>query len=370
MPDKSVRDKARDYSRQKYTFAIIGIFYLFLLLWLSLALGLSKTLAQGILRLTQPAYLNLPVYLLLVYVLYWCLDFPLAFLGSFKLEHKFSLSNQKFSDWLRDQIKSGIIAYIISLILLGSFYFILKNNPRTWWLIISLFWVFFSVILSKVTPVIIIPLFFKYKKLDNQELRQKIIRLAEKMRVGILDVFEIDFSKKTIKANAAFLGIGSTKRVILADTLKEKYSADEIEAILAHEFAHYRMRHLLKLIAVNSLAVILSFYFIFYTSEYSLKIFGIDSLSDLAALPLIMLYLAIFSFIMGPFENYISRRLERNADLAALKETQNPKAFISMMDKLGNQNLADRAPHPLVKFFFFDHPPINERIALAGHFKF
>ena len=366
--DKPTQEKAKDYSRRKYTFAIIEIFYLLLLLWLFLALGLSKILAQGIERLAWPVYLVLPVYLLLIYIFYWCLDFPLTFYRSFKLEHRFFLSNQKLKHWLWDQLKSGLIAYIISLILLSSFYYILKSNPRAWWLIVSLLWIFFSVILSKLTPVVIIPLFFKYKKLNDQELRQKIMRLAEKMRVGILDVFEIDFSKKTLKANAAFVGIGSTRRVILADTLKEKYSADEIEIILAHEFAHYRLRHLVKLIIANSLAIILSFYCIFYTSGYFLEVFGLSSLSDIAALPLIMLYLVCFSLVLGPFENYISRRLEKDADLLALKETQKPQAFISMMDKLSTQNLADRNPHPLIKFFFFDHPPVDERIAFARNF--
>jgi len=362
------QEKAKDYSRRKYTLAITDIFYLLLLLSLFLGLGLSKDLAQGISRLDLPVYLVLPVYLLLIYIFYWCLDFPLTFYRSFKLEHKFSLSNQKPSDWLWDQLKSGLITYIISLILLGTFYFILKNNPQAWWLVVSLLWIFFSLILSELTPVVIIPLFFKYKKLDDEALKRRIMQLAEKMRVGILDVFEIDFSKKTLKANAAFVGIGSTKRVILADTLKEKYSVDEIEIILAHEFAHYRLRHLLKLIMVNSLAIILSFYCIFHTSGYFLNIFGLSLLSDVAALPLIMLYLVIFSLVLGPFENYISRRLEKNADLLALKETQKPKAFISMMDKLSTQNLADRAPHPLIKFLFFDHPPVDERIKLAERF--
>ena len=366
--DKITQERAKEYSRRKYTFAIIEIFYLLALLGLFLGLGLSKILAQSISRPAFSAYLVLPVYLLLIYVFYWCLNFPLNFYCSFKLEHRFNLSNQKLSHWLLDQLKYGLITYIIGLILLGSFYYILKNNPNTWWLVVSAFWIFFSLILSKLTPVVIIPLFFKYKKLNDEELRQKIIRLAEKMRVGTLDVFEIDFSKKTLKANAAFVGIGSTRRVILADTLKEKYSVDEIEIILAHEFAHYRLRHLLKLIMVNSLAITLSFYCIFYTSVYFLNIFGLSSLSDIASLPLIMLYLVIVSLVLGPLENYISRRLEKNADLLALKETHNPQAFISMMDKLSSQNLADRAPHPLIKIFFFDHPPVDERIRLAKNF--
>lgn len=189
------------------------------------------------------------------------------------------------------------------------------------------------------------------------------------MQVKILDCFEIDFSKKTLKANAAFLGWGATRRVVLSDTLRDKYSYDEIEVILAHEFVHYKLKHLLKLILVNSFVIILSFYIIFRTSGYSLKLFGMSSLSDIAALPVMLIYFVLFGIIMQPFENFISRRLERNADMMALKITGLNEAFISMMDKLAKQNLADRNPHPLIKFFFFDHPPIDERIALARSFK-
>jgi len=191
------------------------------------------------------------------------------------------------------------------------------------------------------------------------------MNLAKKMRVKILDCFEIDFSKKTLKANAAFVGWGKTRRVILADTLKDKYSHDEIEVILAHEFAHYRLRHLFKLILTNSLATVLIFYLIFKTNSYVLAVFGLSSLSDLAALPVVLIYFVIFGIVMQPFENYVSRRLERNADRMALLVTGMREAFVSMMDKLAAQNLADRAPHPLIKFFFFDHPPVDERIRMA-----
>jgi STE24 endopeptidase len=281
------------------------------------------------------------------------------------LEHKFCLTNQKIIDWFLDQVKAGAIFYLILVILFEAFYYIFRQNPGTWWLIVSIFWIFFSLILAKLVPIIIIPLFFKYKKLSDETLRQRIINLADRVKVKILDVFEIDFSSKTLKANAAFVGWGRSRRVILADTLKDRYSYDEIEVILAHEFAHYKLRHLLKLIFINSSVMVLSFYFIFKTSGYALKLFGLSSLSDIAALPLILIYFVIFGIIMQPFENYISRRLERNADILALKVTGLKEAFISMLEKLSLQNLADRNPKPLIKFFFFDHPPIDERIAMA-----
>jgi STE24 endopeptidase len=364
MVDKEILAKARRYSSLKYTLAIVDIVYLLFLLFLFQALGLSKTLAVNISGIFK-SYLIVPVYLLIISVIYYLLDFPLNFYRTFTLEHKFCLSPQKIKDWLKDQIKAGIIAYLIGLILVSAFYYILKRYTHIWWLIISLFWIFFSLILARLAPLIIIPLFFKYKRLCDDALRQRIMKLAKNLKIKILDVFEINLSKKTLKANAAFVGWGKTRRVILADTLKDKYSFDEIEVILAHEFAHYRLRHLFKLILVNSLAIILNFYLIFKTSNYTLNLFGLSSLSDIAGLPLVLIYFVLLGIIIEPLKNFISRRLEKNADKLALKVTGLKEAFISMMEKLALQNLADKNPHPIIKFFFFDHPPVDERIAMA-----
>jgi STE24 endopeptidase len=281
------------------------------------------------------------------------------------LEHKFNLSKQKPKAWWIDQLKSGILSYMLSLILILSFYWVLGKFNQ-WWLVISVFWIVFSVVLAKLAPVLIIPLFFKYKKLEDESLRQRIFNLAAKMQVKLMDVFEIDFSKKTLKANAAFTGMGKTKRVLLADTLKDKYTQDEVEVILAHEFAHYRLKHIFKLIVVNSLVTLGLFYLIFKTSVYTLGMFKLNSLLQLSSLPLVFLYFMLFGIIMQPLEAYVSRRFEKDADLLALKVTGAKEAFVSLMEKLAAQNLADRNPHPLVKFFFFNHPPIDERIKIAN----
>ncbi len=357
--------KAKRYSALKYTLAILDTIYLLMLLLVFAGSGISKNLAQALLNLTRNQYIILPLYLLIVSVIYYLLSLPLNLYSSYILEHKFCLSQQKIVDWFKDQIKAGIIYYIITVILIAAFYYILKHYIYTWWWVISLVWIFFSLILARLTPVVIIPLFFKYKKLSDDTLRERIMNLANRMKVKILDVFEIDLSKKTLKANAAFVGIGKTKRVILADTLKDKYSYDEIEVILAHEFAHYKLKHLFKLILVNSLATIVAFYFIFKTSNYALRLFSLSSLLDIAALPIIFLYLVVFGIVTQPFSNYISRNLERNADTLALKVSGLREACISMLEKLEQQNLADRNPHPIIKFFFFDHPPTDERIATA-----
>lgn len=364
----NLQDKAQKYSSLKYGLSIFETIYLAIFLFLFQGLGVSPVLVKGISNLLGQDYLVLPVYLLVIYVAYYILNFPLNFYHSFILEHNFALSHQKVGDWLKDQFKSAVIFYVISLILFEAFYHILEHSPNSWWLIVSLVWIFFSLIMAKLFPLIIIPLFFKYKALTDQNLRQRIIALADKMQVKILNVFEIDFSKKTLKANAAFVGWGKTKRVLLADTLKDRYSHDEIEVILAHEFAHYRFKHIFKLILINSLVTIATFYLIFKSSGYVLGFFGLSSLRDVGAFPLLLLYFVIVGIITTPLENYVSRRLERNADTLALKVSGLKDAFISMMEKLALQNLADRHPSKIIKIFFFDHPPVDERIKSAQSF--
>lgn len=355
---------AKSYSHQKYSLSIIDTVYSIALLLFFLGSGLSLFLENFLKSFGLPHYLLIAVYLLIISFFYYLLNLPLNFYTSYILEHKFNLSHQKPGAWVADQLKSGVLAYILSLVLILSFYWILGRFNQ-WWLVTSIFWIVFSVLLAKLTPVLIIPLFFKYKKLDDEVLRQRIFNLASKMQVKLMEVFEIDFSKKTLKANAAFTGMGKTKRVLLADTLKDKYTYDEVEVILAHEFAHYQLKHMIKLIAVNSLVTLGLFYLIFKTSVYTLGIFKLDSLLQLSSLPLVFLYFMLFGIIMQPLEAYFSRRFEKEADGLALKVTGDKEAFISLMEKLAAQNLADRNPHPIIKFFFFTHPPIDERIKIA-----
>jgi len=355
---------AKSYAHQKYTLSIIDMFYNLALLLIFLGSGLSLWLENLLKNFALPNYLLIAVYLLIISLVYYLLSLPLNFYASFTLEHKFNLTKQRAGAWWMDQLKSGILAYVFSLILILTFYGVLGKFSQ-WWLVISIFWIFFSVVLAKLAPILIIPIFFKYKKLEDQILRQRILDLAAKMQIKLMDVFEIDFSKKTLKANAAFTGMGSSRRVLLADTLKDKYTYSEVEVILAHEFAHYQLKHIIKLIVVNSLVTLGLFYLIFATSSYTLGLFKLSSLQQLASLPLVFLYFLLFGIIMQPLEAYVSRRYEKQADRLALKVTGDKEAFVSLMEKLSAQNLSDRNPHPLIKFFFFTHPPTDERIKIA-----
>jgi STE24 endopeptidase len=361
-------DQAGRYFRRKYALYAVDTVYTLVLLFVFLGSGISNGLAHLAAK-AVPAQFVLPVFLLAIFILYFILSLPLNFYRTFTLEHKFSLSNQAPGDWWMDQLKSGLIGYFIVLLVIAVLLRMVIALPHYWWIGISVFWVFFSFVLARLAPVLLMPLFFKFTPLNDEALKIRIINLAKKMRIGILDVFQIDLSKKSLKANAAFTGMGKTRRVVLADTLKDKYSYDEIEAILAHEFAHYKLKHIFKLLAFNCLLTFFLFYLIFKSCGMALAVFNINALSTPAAVPLFMVYFILFGLITQPLEALFSRICERNADKLALETTRTPEAFISMMNKLADQNLADRAPHPLVKFFFFDHPPIDERIRMAQFFK-
>lgn len=361
--------KAKQYSRIKYTLSIVHTLYLLMLLVIFTRVGAFKILADEINLLVNNSVLRFVFFLLVIHAAYYMASFFIFFYQSFLLEHQFLLSKQKISDWFIEQIKSAAVFFIISFVCLGAFYYVLNNAPFMWWLIVSLVWVFLSVILAQLAPVLIIPLFFKYRRFSDDNLRQRIMRLARSLGVGVCDVFEIDLSKKTAKANAALTGIGRTRRVIIADTLKNNYTDEEIEVILAHEFAHYKLKHIIKLLLFNSANIILSFYLLYAMSPYLLRAFGILSLSSPEFLPVIFIYWICWGIIMSPLENFISRRMEHQADELALSSTGLKEAFISTMEKLSEQNLADRNPSFLIKIFFYDHPPIDERIAMAKSFQ-
>jgi len=360
-----MQTQIKHYWRIRYSLIIFKTFFLIFLIFIFLKSGISERIYLNVLNFSSSRIALIAIYLAIIYFLYSIIFFPLDLYFSFILERRFLLSSQKFFDWFVDKIKSDILFYFFSLIFVEFFYFFLRLSPQNWWMLICGFWIFFALLISKIAPVFLVPLFFKYKKLSDEELRKCIFLLAERMKIKILDVYEIDFSRKTNKANAAFLGIGKTKRIVLSDTLRGKYNLEEIKVILAHEFSHYRLGHLFKLLGMEALFIIFSFYLIFISCGYFLKKFGFTSLEEIASLPLVFLYLIVLEIFFTPLKNFVSRFFERQADRLAIEIIQAKGPFISLMEKLAKQNFTDTSPHPLIKFFFFDHPPIEERIRRA-----
>jgi len=355
-----MEDKVNRYARIKYKLALTDLALTLFLLVILQASGFALWLKASLSNLSNNPFILTAAYCLTIFLIYSAISFPLDLYRSFIIEHQFGLSKQRIFSWGLDYIKSNALGLLIFIILMESFFFFIRAYTGSWWWMSAIFWILLTVVIARIFPVIVIPLFFKYKKIENDALRRRILDLAAKMNVKILDVFEIDFSKKSLKANAAFVGIGKSKRVLLTDTLLGgKFLPEEIEMILAHEFAHFRFKHLLKMVAINALVILLIFYIFFRLDQT-----GID-VKDIANLGTWLMLFMLFQIILTPFMNWMSRIMERNADCAAIKVLRNKESFISMMEKLGEQNLSQRYPPLWAKIFFYDHPPIGERVEFA-----
>jgi STE24 endopeptidase len=309
------------------------------------------------------------VYIILLLILLYVAKLPLNIYEGYFLEHRFHLSNQKISSWFVDDIKKFLISVIVFLIAIESIYLVLRHFPDIWWVYAAITWLFINLVLSKIMPNVIIPLFYKYIPLDNEELRQRILSLFRRCGVAIKDVYAIDLSSKTKKANAFVCGLGKNKRVVLGDTLISEFAPGEIEAVVAHELGHYKHHDILKMILWGFLFSFLVFFVSDIFLKRALLMLGFSRIDDIAFFPIFAICLLFIGFLILPIQNGFSRFLEKRADLFSLKMTQAADEFISMITRLGQMNLADFSPSRFIEVFLYDHPPISKRIKFAEEFK-
>ena len=295
-------------------------------------------------------------------------SFPLSFYGGYVLEHKYGLSNQSILSYFRESMKSMMIGLIIGIPVMMVFYFILKTFPGNWWLIFGAFIFLFSFVLGRLAPVLILPLFHKLIPVTDPVLSGFINEISVKAGVNVNGVYTIDMSKNTNKVNAAFTGIGKSKRILLGDTLVNKFSPDEIKTVFAHEAGHYFHRHIIKLTIISAALTFTGLYLTSTVYNYLVKYYSFESTASLAALPLLGLLLGAYGLITSPISNIISRKFEWEADTFALETTGDNKAFISAMEKLAASNLAEKSPNRVLEFLFHSHPSIEKRIQFAKNF--
>jgi STE24 endopeptidase len=263
---------------------------------------------------------------------------------------------------------------VIVLIAVEGIYLALKKAPRTWWIYVSVVFIIFTIVLVNLAPILIMPLFNVYTPLPEGELRDRLVKLSAKANVEVGDIFTMDMSKQTKKANAMFTGLGNTKRIVLGDNLVDEFTTDEIEVVIAHEMGHNLLRHIWQGILFSAVLAAIGFFIIHLTGPRIINRFKnrlkIENMADVASLPLILLIFSIYSIITMPITPAFSRHLERQADKFALDMTQNKEAFISTMNELAYMNLSDPNPSPVIEFLLYDHPPISKRIRFAEEYRF
>ncbi|MCP4253092.1 MAG: M48 family metallopeptidase [Candidatus Scalindua sp.] len=355
---------SKRYSLQKRIITISGLVVALLYL-LFMGLFGSNTLKNLISFVTVNEYLLIALYVLVFIIIIDILTIPLSFYGGFILEHMYGLSNQKITGWIKDELKKFLISLLFVIFMVEIMYVFLRNFPNTWWIFVTVIWIFFSVIMAKLAPVLIFPLFYKIVPLDNNEVKESLESLAEGTGINIQGVYRIDLSKNTKKANAALAGLGSTRRVLLGDTLLDSYSPAEIKSVFAHELGHHVYHHIWKMLAISTISGCLGFAFCHIVLSNIITVMGCHDIYDITAFPAVCIALAVSGFMLLPIQNAISRRFERACDKYAIEETDDPEAFISTMEKLAEQNLSDRTPNRLVELLFYSHPSISERIKMA-----
>jgi len=360
--------QAKRYSRAKTRLTIIQLFLTAAFLIIMLLSGTSALLKNLVTGWNRNFYLQVGLYLVIFGGIYYLLFVGLDFYSGFLLEHKFLLSNQTVFGWLKKSIKKGLLSLLILLVSAEALYFFLRHFPNHWWLSATAAWLLLTIVLGKITPALIIPLFYKCSPLANTELKERLLRLGKSCGVAIEQVFEVQLSKDTQKANAAVAGLGKGRRILLGDTLLKDYSEDEIEVIFAHELGHVRMLHIWKILGLGAVVSLVSFYLTFLLLRAGAGFFAFNEIYDIAAFPLLALILMIVGLILMPMQNGYLRHLEKQADAFALNHIQNKGSFISAITKLGEQNLSDPSPGRLEELLLYDHPPISKRLRYARTF--
>jgi STE24 endopeptidase len=285
----------------------------------------------------------------------------------FRLERRFQLSTQNFRSWLWDEAKGFLVGLVLAGIVVELLYFMIRQFPQHWWLITWAVFMGLFILLAQIAPVMLFPIFYKFEPLDNEDLRRRLVQLSERAGTRVRGIYRWKLSEKSKKANAALTGLGSTRRIILADTLLDNYAPEEIEAVLAHELGHHVHRHILKSILVQAGTTLLGFWVANWVLHYAVDhhVFNLEELSDFANLPLLALTATALSLLLMPALNAYSRYNERQADRYAFESIASVEPFMSSMNKLAQQNLAERTPSKWVEVLFHSHPAISKRVAAA-----
>jgi len=368
MEEKEAAKRAKEYSRIKYSLAfasfLIGFAYLIVMIFYG-----SAGLREISYNITDNIYLQTALYSFFFFLIYNIVNFPIDLYNGFLLERRYNLSTQHFGGWAADEIKKLGLSILFLVFIVQGIYIFLRNFPKYWWVLAGIFWFVVTIVISRIAPEVLLPLFFKKTNIEDEEMRQRFRRFIPGDLFKIKGIYKVDLSRKTRKANAALAGFGSTKQIILSDTLLDNFAAEEIDFVFAHEVAHYVKGHLWKLIIMGLVLATFAFGAAGWALGTLAERFGFEGVSDIAAFPLLCLAIIIVGLVILPLQNFISRLYEKAADAYALVKTGNPDAAISMFSKMGRLNLADESPNKLIEILFYNHPSIARRMRMALKYK-
>src|SRR5216117_1091755 len=225
-----------------------------------LASGWSIRIRSFAQMLSGSNWLRVMIYMIIVGGLLKAIDLPFSYYSGYVLEHRFQLSRQSLAAWMKDQLKALAIAAPLTIAAVEIIYLLLRVDSKFWWIYASIVFIAFAIVMANLAPVLLLPLFFKFKPVENPDLQNRVDRLARRTGKRICGIFEWSLGEKTRKANAAVVGWGNTRRIIVSDTLLKNFSGEEIDVIMAHELCHHVKNHIWQLLALQSLVTVTAFY--------------------------------------------------------------------------------------------------------------
>jgi STE24 endopeptidase len=309
--------------------------------------------------------LTVGVFVVLLLLLLELMGFPLRFFQTFALERRYGLSAAPLRVWLGDHVKGLALGLVLALVSAEFVYLALARWPRWWWAAAAVAGALAVLVLARLTPIVLLPIFYRFKPLSRTTLRSRIESLSERAGVPVLGVYEWSLGEKSRRANAALVGTGRSRRILLSDTLLAHYSDDEIEVILAHELGHHAHRDIRNGLAIETILIALACAAAAGALHLLWRPLALQGPTDVAGLPLLALTAGVVSFLTTPALNAWSRRNEHRADRFALTLTERPDAFVSAMRRLAAQNLAEQRPSATTLWLFHTHPPFEQRIQAA-----
>ena len=365
--DPHRQKQAKEYARIQRRFMLLDLALGAALLLAWLLTGWSVQLRDWITGWTTNPWLAVLVFGAIFGGAFTLLDLPLSYYIGYILPHHFKQSNQDLKGWLVDLVKSLLVSIVLGGLVLEGIYYLLRSVQETWWLWTAGFFLLFNVLLANLAPVLLFPIFYKFTPLaeEDQALGERLKALAEKAGAPVMGVFRFDMSRRTKSANAGLTGLGNTRRIILGDTLLDEFTPDEIETVLAHELGHQANHDIPLGMAVGTVITLGGLYLTSLVLNWGVKAFVFQSTADLAALPLFVICLGIYSLLTSPLNNGFSRWRENLADVYALQLTVNGAAYAAALRRLSDQNLAEVDPPAWVGFILHSHPALSKRIRRA-----
>ncbi|PYM76323.1 MAG: peptidase M48 [Candidatus Rokuibacteriota bacterium] len=326
--------------------------------------GAGHAVGQWAARVTPAAWAQVALVALALGFGHGALGLLVTLARGYWLPRRFGLLHQPPRAWLADRLKALLIAGALGFAAVEIAYALIALTPY-WWLLAAAVFFAVQIALTAVLPIWVVPLFYRLSPLADAELRERLLTLARRAHVDAVGVFVADQSRKSRTANAAVVGIGRTRRIIIFDTLLSSFTPEEIESVLAHELGHHVHGDVRRGLLVQGALLLLTARLAALGLDAGVPLLGLAGPADPAGLPWLALVLLALGLIQLPLGNGFSRWIERQADDFALATTGNAHAFIGAMERLARLNLAERRPHRLKEIIFFSHPALERRIARA-----